>query len=118
MKALFFSLLLVTAALTSCSHSKKATSNSSTTISSTNPSDNSANDGSSYEKAIVIEETSETKGVSAEYAWLKKNYPGYKVISQSLSQKDNKPYDILRIQTADGTKKEVYFDISNFFGKF
>ena len=118
MKALFFSMLLATAALTSCSHSKKATSNSGTTISSGNPSDNAANDGSSYEKAIVIEETSETKGVSAEYAWLKKQYPGHKVISQSLSQKGGKPYDILRIETADGTKKEVYFDISNFFGKF
>jgi hypothetical protein len=46
----------------------------------------SAQDGSSFEKAIVIQETHESP--------------------------------VLTIVTADGTEKKIYFDISNFFGKF
>lgn len=78
----------------------------------------SENDGSSYEKAIVIEEKSETTGVYAEYVWIRKNYPGSNVKSQALTNYKNKPYDILTIVTADDTEKKIYFDISNFFGKF
>jgi len=51
----------------------------------------SRNDGSSYENAIVIYEKSESVGVT---------------------------YDIITILTADGVEKEVYFDISKFYGKF
>ena len=29
-----------------------------------------------------------------------------------------KPYDVLTLDTADGKEIKVYFDISNFFGKF
>lgn len=42
-------------------------------------------DGSSIEQAIVINETSEVAGVSAEYMWLQENYPGYKLSTQFLS---------------------------------
>jgi hypothetical protein len=40
------------------------------------------------------------------------------MISQSLDFNDKKPYDVLTFETTDGTKKEIYFDISNFYGKF
>jgi len=75
-------------------------------------------DGSSYEKAIIITKKSETEGVAAEYEWLKSHYTGYKMGDQSLTNYKGKPYDILNITTTNGKKKEVYFDISNFFGKF
>lgn len=75
-------------------------------------------DGSSYEKAIVIQETSEMKGVDAEYNWLSLYYPGYRRGMQSLVTHDKKPYDILTITTANGVEKKVYFDISKYFGKF
>jgi hypothetical protein len=75
-------------------------------------------DGSSFEKAILITEKSETKGVSAEYAWLQEHYPGYKSKGQVLSQHDDKPYDIIKIVTQQGVEKNIYFDISNFYGKF
>lgn len=75
-------------------------------------------DGGSYETAVVIKEKSETAGVRAEYNWCAEHYPGYKTQRQALTNKNGKPYDILTIETADGSKKEVYFDISNFFGKF
>ncbi len=75
-------------------------------------------DGSSFEKAVVITETSEKQGVDAEYIWIRKTYPDAKTSSQSLTYHDKKPYDILHITTADGKAMAVYFDISNFYGKF
>jgi len=75
------------------------------------------NDGSSYEKAIIINERSESKGVGAEYAWLRQNYPGYISKGQSLNFNEKKPYDIITILTAKGIEKKIYFDISKFFGK-
>ncbi len=75
-------------------------------------------DGSSFEKAIFITETHETPGIHAEYAWIRDKYPNYKLKGQSLSYHDKKPYDIIHITTADGTDMDIYFDISNFYGKF
>jgi len=75
-------------------------------------------DGSSYENAIVIQEQHEGAGVDAEYKWIREHYRGSKVQGQALTNKNGKPYDILTIRTADGAEKKVYFDISNFFGKF
>jgi len=106
--------------LTACSHSKKTTS---TTQQTTAPVQKDAvpiadRDGSSFEKAIVITEKGETAGVAAEYKWLRANYPGYKSRMQSLRNYNGKPYDVIAITTAGGTDKDVYFDISGFFGKF
>jgi hypothetical protein len=108
-------LLALTTILFSCSTKKKAEGQQPSTqsVSSTGE-----KDGSSFEKAIVINEKSESKGVDAEYAWLRQNYPGYHMERQSLTFNNGKSYDILKIKTAEGKKKDVYFDISNFFGKF
>jgi len=76
------------------------------------------NTGFSYQNAIVIKEKTETSGVKSEYKWLEENYPGYKMIRQTLNFKGKKPYDILKIKTAEGQTLEIYFDISNFYGKF
>lgn len=103
MKKLLFCLLMI-GMLASCSTSKKLSSND--------------GEGSSYDKAVVITSKNETEGINAEYAWLKEHYPGYKTEMQSLNYQNKKPYDILNIITADGTKKSVYFDISGFFGKW
>jgi len=112
MKTLFICLTLFCTLSISCSSLKKTT----------NPSENTKmvadGDGSSYEKAIFIHQDHETQGVDAEYAWIRAKYPGSKVKSQALANYKNKPYDILNIVTADGTPLAVYFDISNFFGKF
>ncbi len=74
------------------------------------------NDGSSYEKAIVIEETTESKGVPAEYVWIRENYPHSSIQGQSLMHKNDRSYDVIKITTASGDEKSIYFDISNFFG--
>jgi|RhiMethySRZTD1v2_1073278.scaffolds.fasta_scaffold06878_11 hypothetical protein len=57
-------------------------------------------------------------GVDAEYAWLAQHYPGYAFLGQALSECSGRPADILSIRTGDGAKREVYFDIGDFFGKF
>ena len=73
--------------------------------------------GTSFEDAVIIMDTTETTGVHAEYAWLKEHYPGYSLIKQSLVYNEGKPYDVMEIKTSGG-KKKIYFDISNYFGKW
>lgn len=72
----------------------------------------SERDGTSYEKAIIA------KSIPDEYNWLKKNYPGCQFMQQSLRHYKNVPYDVLTVKLPDGTKKDFYFDISSFFGKY
>lgn len=78
----------------------------------------SPHDGLSYENAVVIKDKSETTGVAAEYTWIRNHYPGSSFGKQSLTNNKGKPYDIIDITTADGQQKSIYFDISNFYGKF
>lgn len=115
MKPFIFFLAVLTLSLGSCSSGKKTSS----TAKNVDPA-NSGNDGSTEQKAVVINETSETTGVDAEYAWLRKHYPGYTFEGQHLimDKKDGHPYDLIDIKTAEGKKVSVYFDISKFFGKF
>jgi|SRR5688572_15665038 hypothetical protein len=68
-------------------------------------------DGSTVEKAIPV------KSVGAEYDWIKKTYPGSQVTQQALINKGKKHYDLLTFTTSSGETKQVYFDISSFFGK-
>ena len=113
--------LLLIILLNSCSPTKKSqTGSSSNTVSTSDTTVKSSadKDGSSYEKAIVIKAKNETKGIAAEYKWLSENYPGYTLKSQSLDGKEKRHYDIMQIKTKDGDEKSIYFDITNFFGKW
>lgn len=111
-------VLLLSIVFVSCSSSRKNVSSTNNSgqleMSKANPDA----DGSSFEKAIVIMEKSETVGVNAEYKWLKDNYPGCTTKGQALVFNNKRPYDILTIKTKDGEEKKIYFDISNFYGKF
>lgn len=75
-------------------------------------------DGSSFEKAIVIHGATELTGVDAEYGYLAKHYPGYHREKQSLASHGKRNFDVLEFKTADGKKMAIYFDITEFFGKF
>jgi len=78
----------------------------------------SVSDGSSLEHAVVITgATGETEGVRSEYAWLSKQYPGYRPRAQSVVRNNERTFDRLEIQTANGQLVVVYFDITSFFGK-
>jgi hypothetical protein len=97
--------------LSSCASHKKVVQGSAAAVTVTA-------DGSSFDKAIYITEDHETPGIHAEYAWIRDKYPGYKTRGQSLNYNKSKPYDIIHITTADGLDMDIYFDISNFYGKF
>lgn len=109
-------LLIVVALLSSCAAKKPVVKITEVTL--TPPPAREVNDGSSFEKAIVITATGEGAGIQAEYAWLDKKYPGNKRGGQSLVYHDKKPFDIIKVTTADGKPVNTYFDISSFFGKF
>jgi hypothetical protein len=73
--------------------------------------------GLSCNSAIVIKATTERTGIAEENAWIQENYPGARKVGQSLTTCNGKSADEVDIETANGRKVSVYFDISNFFGK-
>jgi hypothetical protein len=74
--------------------------------------------GLSCNSAIPIKATTEDAGIAEEHAWIQENYPGAQVpVQQSLTKCNGKPADQIEIETANGRKVTIYFDISNFFGK-
>jgi hypothetical protein len=76
-------------------------------------------DGSSFENAVVILGVStESAGVSAEHTYLSLHFPGSAVVRQALLQRDGKAYDRFEIRTSAKTSATIYFDITDFFGKF
>lgn len=75
-------------------------------------------DGSSFEKAVVVGEKTEAAGIKAEYSWIERHYPNYKFEGQSLSFKNDRAYDLMKIETGDGRRITLYFDISKFYGKW
>jgi hypothetical protein len=78
----------------------------------------SKQDGLSPQTAIVIQAKTEGAGEDEEYGWIAQHYPGYSTDHQTLSQDDKRPLDIITITTKDGKKLDLFFDISNFLGKF
>jgi len=113
-------VILIAGISISCNSGKKTT-----TSASANNNPNSVNsaavvhapaDGKSFKTAIVIEEKTETAGVNAEYQWIRDHYSNYKVVKQSLVSSGKKPFDVITIEYADGSKQDIYFDISKFFG--
>jgi hypothetical protein len=78
----------------------------------------SGGDGSSMKQAVIITDTaSEKTGVRAEYVWLHEHYPGYRLRGQGLRHDGGRSYDEMRITTADGKLRTIFFDITSFFGK-
>jgi len=79
--------------------------------------------GNSISEAVVIlEARNEQEGVEAEYIYLfekvgQKNVD-WELKSQSLISKNGRFYDRLIIKLSDGSEKNFYFDISDFFGKY
>jgi hypothetical protein len=74
-------------------------------------------DGATKENALMIlGAENETEGVQFEYQVLEELFPGYAFLSQSLIHEGDKVYDVIKI-SCDGTEHEVWFDITEFFGK-
>ena len=76
-------------------------------------------DGSSIERAVVIKNAkNEVEGVDAEAKWVRKVHPGWRKGNQALMNKKGKSYDRIDYMTPDGETKTLYFEITDFFGKF
>jgi hypothetical protein len=69
---------------------------------------------------VKINAHSHTVGVAAEYRWLGEKYPGFQMIRQALTAFQMRGreihFDVITIRLGDKRQKEVYFDISSFFG--
>jgi hypothetical protein len=109
---------LIIICFTSCTSSRKSSAGSNPVSGGSNTVQYVKQDGLSMKTAVIVNKKTESPGVAAEYAWIKKNYSDYKVISQSLSSSDNRQYDIITIRFSDGKELKLYFDITKFFGKF
>lgn len=82
-----------------------------TACSSTKNLGNTTRDGSSFEKAVIV------NSVSEEYEYVRRVCSNCQMMGQSLVFEKKKPYDILRLKKQSGEEVSYYFDISKFFGK-
>ncbi|RCK75253.1 MAG: hypothetical protein IGBAC_1389 [Ignavibacteriae bacterium] len=76
--------------------------------------------GESIEEAIIILDASDSwEGIYAEYEYISKKFgrqnSDWVLESQSLLRVDEKTYDKMEVKLADGTKKILYFDITQFY---
>ncbi len=75
--------------------------------------------GFSMETAVaILHAKGETDGVRAEYHWISVHYPNWKVRSQALLQEKHGFYDKIVCVKPDGKTVGIFFDISEFFGKW
>jgi hypothetical protein len=73
-------------------------------------------DGLSRENAVVLKTLSEPGGVASEYAWLAHTYKGSKALDQTLMASDQgRRYDVLIVETASGSRIQIWFDITNMY---
>ena len=83
----------------------------------------SNNNGESIEDAIIIRNAqTDLEGVDAEYYYLEKRFgkkgPDWNLDQQSLMNEDGAYYDAMDITLSDGRTLTIYFDITDFLGKF
>jgi hypothetical protein len=75
-------------------------------------------DGTDCARAVLIlGALHETEGVRAERWWVYAKNPGSRIASQSVSEKDGKALETIRILTPEGGSREICFDITSFFGR-
>ena len=77
-------------------------------------------DGTSREKAIVIQATSGAVGIRAEYEWIMDRFgirgAVWNPVSQRLFEEAERAFDVIRIRLSDGSEREIHFEVTSFFG--
>ena len=74
--------------------------------------------GSSEQEAVIIlGAESELEGVDAEYEFIQSLHTEFELDSQTFLEKRNKKYDILTVKLPGGSKKDIWFDITDFYGR-
>ena len=121
MKTKFFALFICSLTIAACSSNKNTVEgtadNAEKPLPKTATTFAPQRDGSSFERAIVIEEKTERGGIDAENTQLQTLFPGSKRVSQRFEIYKDKQHEIINITTADGREIAVYFDVSSYFGK-
>lgn len=74
-------------------------------------------DGSSMARAVKIHENDTERGIAAENAWIAEHLPQYRKTGQALLQDKSGIYDRITVRSAAGDTREIYFEISEFFGR-
>ena len=75
-------------------------------------------DGSAAASAIIVlGARNSSEGIVAELIWAARNRPGWTKTGQRLISRDGRRYDLIRYRLPDGSQSELYFDITDFFGK-
>lgn len=77
----------------------------------------SGGNGSSFENAIIISDCDNMQGIKQEYIELRHRFGNYRLVRQDLMEYNKKMFDKLEIEGEDGQIIEVYFDITELFGK-
>jgi hypothetical protein len=63
--------------------------------------------------AVVVVANSHPSAVDAEYAWVRYYYPDARVETQTFrSPSGGRRYDALTLQYQDGTRRDVWFDVT------
>lgn len=78
----------------------------------------SGGNGSSIKDAIIISDCTNEKGVKEEYLEVRKRFKEYKLLQQSVLMDKGKVYDKLELTIENGKNITVFFDITDFFGKW
>ena len=88
-------------------------------------------DGLSFAMAVKLEAKTQAEGVAAQHAWIEKNLPGARpapppkanpdkeivTFGQEMIQHDGKLYSVVHLEMPDEKPRDVYFDITGYFGK-
>ena len=78
----------------------------------------SDNRGTSCDDLIVTKGAkTDFEGTGAELIWLAQHYPGYRKLDAGMGSCPNRVVDVVEIQTQDGQKLKVMFDITATYGK-
>lgn len=111
MKAIYCSAWLMAVVLTACAAPQQQS------VAQTAKTAQAAADGSSMERAVLIDENDTMRGIAAENRWIAQNLPQCRKRGQALLQGQGKVYDRITLECPDG-RREVYFDIGRFFGRY
>ena len=70
---------------------------------------------------VILGARNSVAGISAEYKYLQQKFGrenvDWMLTRQSVLKQKGKVYDRMDLEMKDGSKKTVFFDISEFFGK-
>lgn len=78
--------------------------------------------GQSFEDAIYINCNNTEDGIAAEYEYIENMFEeleiGYRVKRQELNHMENgKSFDVITLELIDKTEVNIYFEVSNFYGR-